>query len=51
MMEFALHGMAEFSQISKHRLESGIQFKDLMGSMFNMAPGEDEDEDMGFSKN
>ena len=46
-MEFVLHGLAEFSQISKNKLDTGIQFKDLMGSMFNMkgSPEEDEDDD------
>ncbi|MBS1764829.1 MAG: sigma 54-interacting transcriptional regulator [Bacteroidetes bacterium] len=34
-MEFLLHGMAEFSQISKLQISSGMQFKDLMGSMLN----------------
>lgn len=47
-MEFVLHGLAEFSQISKHRIDSGIQFKDLMGSMFNMKPGEEDDENDDF---
>ncbi|MGB3076566.1 MAG: AAA family ATPase [Chitinophagales bacterium] len=44
MMEFALHGLAEFSQLSKHRLETGIQFKDLLGSMMNFGIGEEEEE-------
>jgi magnesium chelatase subunit I len=44
MMEFALHGLAEFSLISKHNLTSGLQFKDLLSSMFSM-PDADEDED------
>lgn len=44
-MEFALHGLAEFSQISKHKLEKGIQFKDLMGSMFNMNSKIEDDDD------
>ena len=44
MMEFALHGLAEFSLISKQQLESGLQFKDLLSSMFTM-PGELDDED------
>lgn len=44
MMEFALHGLAEFSQLSKHRLEEGIQFKDLLGSMMNFGIGEEEEE-------
>jgi magnesium chelatase subunit I len=43
MMEFALHGLAEYSLISKHTLASGLQFKDLLSSMFNL-PDEDEDE-------
>lgn len=36
LMEFALHGLAEYSLISKNRLERGVQFKDLMSSMFNL---------------
>jgi magnesium chelatase subunit I len=55
LMEFVLHGMAEFSQLSKHRLDKGIQFKDLMSSIFNMGGGEEEDEDdndeLGFRDN
>lgn len=47
LMEFALHGLAEFSLISKHHLSSGLQFKDLLSSMFTLPrPGqEEEDED------
>ncbi len=51
-MEFALHGLAEYSLISKHNLTSGLQFKDLLSSMFNL-PKEDDDEegeDFGSSK-
>lgn len=45
LMEFALHGLAEFSLISKHHLASGLQFKDLLSSMFTLPrPGHDEDE-------
>lgn len=44
-MEFALHGLSEYSLLSKHRLERGIQFKDLMSGMFSIAPDEDVDED------
>lgn len=44
MMEFALYGLAEYSQLSKHTLEKGMQFKDLLSSMFTM-PDPDEDED------
>jgi magnesium chelatase subunit I len=39
LMEFALHGLAEFSLLSKHRLEQGMQFKDLLSSMFSMPEG------------
>lgn len=45
-MEFVLHGLSEFSQLSKHRLESGLQFKDLVGSMFNFDVREDEEDDI-----
>lgn len=46
LMEFALHGLAEFSLISKHHLASGLQFKDLLSSMFTLPrPDHDEDED------
>ena len=42
-MEFALHGLAEYSLISKHNLTSGLQFKDLLSSMFSL-PNDEEDE-------
>lgn len=46
LMEFALHGLAEFSLISKHNLSAGLQFKDLLSSMFTLPrPGQDEDQD------
>ena len=35
-MEFILHGLSEYSQLSKLRLESGFQFKDMLSSMFTM---------------
>jgi len=38
MSEFALHGLAEFSMLSKNNLEDGLQFKDLLSSMFTV-PG------------
>jgi magnesium chelatase subunit I len=44
-MEFALHGLAEFSLLSKFKLESGIQFKDMLSSMFSSTKEEDNDED------
>ena len=46
LMEFALHGLAEYSLISKHHLSAGLQFKDLLSSMFTLPrPGEEEDGD------
>ena len=44
-MEFALHGLAEFSQLSKKLLDTGMQFKDLFSSMFDMGTPEDFDEE------
>ncbi len=35
MMEFALHGLAEHSLISKNQLETQTNFKDMMSSMLN----------------
>lgn len=45
LMEFALHGLAEFSLISKHNLATGHKFKDLLSSMFNLPTQNDADED------
>lgn len=46
LMEFALHGLAEYSLISKHTLTSGLQFKDLLSSMFTLPrPGQNEDDE------
>jgi len=42
MMEFALHGLAEFSMLSKNTLEQGMEFKDLLSSMFTMPEPGDE---------
>ncbi len=49
-MEFCLHGLAEYSLISRNRLASGLQFKDLLSSMFSgggfsLEDEEDEEED------
>jgi magnesium chelatase subunit I len=46
LMEFALHGLAEYSLISKHNLTAGLQFKDLLSGMFTLPrPGEEDDDD------
>ncbi|MEN7548370.1 magnesium chelatase [Rapidithrix thailandica] len=46
LMEFALHGLAEYSLLSKSVLEAKVEFKDLLSSMFSMPKDfEDNDED------
>lgn len=46
MMEFALHGLAEYSMLSKKVLSRGLTFKDLFSSMFSMPDDfEEGDED------
>lgn len=42
LMEFVLHGLAEYSMLSKFKLEYGIQFKDMLSSMFSMNNDEDD---------
>jgi magnesium chelatase subunit I len=41
MMEFLLHGLAEHSLISKQHIEFGLQFKDMISTMFSKS---DDDE-------
>jgi magnesium chelatase subunit I len=54
LMEFALHGLAEYSQLSKHNLTTGSQFKDLLSSMFtlpgNFSDDENDEENSGKKK-
>lgn len=45
LMEFALYGLAEYSQISKNNLVKGLQFKDLLSGMFSLPTNEEKDED------
>ncbi|MDH5367268.1 MAG: magnesium chelatase [Cyclobacteriaceae bacterium] len=47
MMEFALYGLAEYSLLSKHQLERGMKFKDLLSSMFSLKDFSDDEEDLG----
>ncbi len=44
-MEFLLHGMAEYSLLSKHKIEHGTQFKDIMSSMFSKQDEDDNDQE------
>ncbi len=49
LMEFVLHGLSAYSMISKKVVEGKIEFKDLIGSMMNLSPGNygAEEEDFG----
>jgi magnesium chelatase subunit I len=50
LMEFALHGLAEYSLISKHNLTAGLQFRDLISGMFTIPkPGDEDEDDENFS--
>lgn len=44
LMEFALHGLAEHSLLSKNKLVEGVSFKDLFGSLLNQNLGFDKGE-------
>ncbi len=44
LMEFALHGLAEYSFLSKHLIDDGLQFRDLLSSMFGGGEPEVDDE-------
>ncbi len=45
LMEFLLHGLAEFSLVNKTFLDKGYAFADMFNSLFSAEFGEDEDED------
>ncbi len=45
LMEFALHGLAEYSLLSKHKIVKGSSFKDLLSSMLNMEDSSENDDD------
>jgi magnesium chelatase subunit I len=42
LMEFVLHGLAEFSQLNKGFLLNGFAFSDMFNSLFNLEPDEDD---------
>ncbi len=49
MMEFTLHGLAEYSQLSKKMLTRALQFSDLLSGMFNTKDfGKFDDDDDEF---
>jgi len=45
LMEFVLHGLAEFSQLNKGFLDNGFAFSDMFNSLFNLEPDEDDIDD------
>lgn len=48
LMEFVLHGLAEYSLLGKQGLETGTQFKDLLSGMLSMPEDDDEGEYGGY---
>jgi magnesium chelatase subunit I len=45
-MEFLLFGLSEYSLLSRTKIEDGLQFRDMLSSMFTMSKDEDlEDEE------
>lgn len=50
LMEFLLHGLAEFSLINKSFLDNGFSFADMFNSLFN-AEFEEDDEDEDYNDN
>lgn len=42
LMEFVLHGLSEFSQLSKGFMDNGFAFSDMFNSLFNMQPDDDD---------
>ena len=45
MMEFILHGLSEYSQLSKKKLETATRFSDLVGSIFSNSKNKEEEEE------
>ena len=45
LMEFVLHGLAEYSQLSKNYLRGGFGFSDMFDSLFNAGFDEEEASD------
>ena len=45
-MELLLFGLSEYSLLSRTKIEDGLQFRDMISSMFSMPQDDDfEDED------
>lgn len=50
LLEFLLHGLAEFSLVNKSFLDTGFSFADMFNSLFSPEFEDDEDEDYGDDK-
>ena len=48
LMEFVLHGLAEYSLISKQGFTSKFSFKDILSGMMSASDEEDEDDWGGY---
>ncbi len=46
LMEFVLHGLAEFSQVSKNYLHGGFGFADMFESLFNTDLADEDEDDL-----
>jgi len=46
LMEFVLHGLAEFSQLHKNYLDMGFGFSDMFDSLFSMDDDDEDDDDL-----
>lgn len=46
MMEFVLHGLAEYSQLNKDTIQGGFVFADMFSSLFSSDFGADDPEDL-----
>ena len=51
MQEFVIHGLTEYSILSKHVLDTGLSFSDLFSSVFSGGSDEDDYENEGFYNN
>jgi magnesium chelatase subunit I len=45
LMEFLLFGLSEYSLLSRTKIEDGLQFRDMLSSMFTMPQVDDIEED------
>jgi len=45
LMEFLLFGLSEYSLLSRSKIEDGIQFRDMLSSMFTMPDVDDFDDE------